>query len=111
MASLYDWFCVNRLSLNPNKTKYIVFNPYKRHLNQENLNIHKDYVPLKQIGTHSARKKTTKYLCLYMDETLSWKCHLNQVNSKISRELRSIKQAKHFRPIESMRTSLILCVG
>ena len=31
--------CVNRLSLNPNKTKYIVFNPHKRHLNQEHLDM------------------------------------------------------------------------
>ena len=103
MAGLYDWFCVNRLSLNPNKTKYIVFNPHKRHSNQEHLDIHIDNVPLKQIGTHSA-EKTTKFLGLYMDENLSWKFHLNQVNSKISRALFSIKQAKHFRPIESMRT-------
>ena len=103
MASLYDWFCVNRLSLNPNKTKYIVFNPHKRHLNQEHLDIHIDNVPLKQIGTHSA-EKNTEFLGLYMDENLSWKFHLNQVNSKISRALFSIKQAKHFLPIESMRT-------
>ena len=49
-------------------------------------------------------QKTTKFLGLYMDENLSWKFHLNQVNSKISHALFSIKQAKHFIPIESMRT-------
>ena len=55
---LWPVYTTGCVSLNPNKTKYIIFNPHKRHINQENLDIHiqVDNVPLKKIGTHSAEK-------------------------------------------------------
>ncbi len=39
MGNLYDWFCTNRLSLNPKKTKYIVFKGGTKKYDFSNLDI------------------------------------------------------------------------
>ena len=103
MDDLYDWFCANRLSLNPNKTKFIVIKPFQRHYDCTNLSVCVNNVPLMQIGS-SFGEKSTKFLGIYIDESLSWRHHVNHINNKISRALYAIKQVKHFLPIESLHT-------
>ena len=103
MDDLYDWFCANRLSLNPNKTKFIVIKPFQRHYDCTNLSVCVNNVPLMQIGS-SFGEKSTKFLGIYIDESLSWRHHVNHINNKISRALYDIKQVKHFLPIESLHT-------
>ena len=39
MNDLFQWFCANRLSLNPNKTKYIIFRPSHKYLDLTGLEI------------------------------------------------------------------------
>ena len=103
MDDLYDWFCANRLSLNPKKTKFIVIKPFQRHYYCTNLSVCVNNVPLMQIGS-SFGEKSTKFLGIHIDESLSWRHHVNYVNNKISRALYAIKQVKHFLPIESLHT-------
>ena len=101
---VFDWFCANRLSLNPTKTKYIVIHaPQKRHINFDNLNLSINGTNLSRIGTNF-EEHTTKFLGIYMDETLSWKHHISYINTKISRAIFALKQVKHFLPKESLKT-------
>ena len=51
MDDLYDWFCANRLSLNPKNTKFIVIKPFQRHYDCTNLSVFVNNVPLMQIGS------------------------------------------------------------
>jgi len=60
-------------------------------------------VPLKQISNNHD-EKSSKFLGVLLDESLSWKGHLNYVNAKISRALFAIKQIKNILPISSLRT-------
>ena len=101
MNDLFQWFCANRLSLNPNKTKYI--RPSHKYLDLTGLEICIDNVPLKQIGSNYD-EKSTKCLGLNIDESLTWKYHVQNINNKISRSLFSIKQAMNFLPLHSLKT-------
>ena len=101
---VFDWFCANRLSLNPTKTKYIVIHaPQKRHINFDNLNLSINGTNLSRIGTNF-EEHTTKFLGIYMDETLSWKHHISYINTKISRTIFALKQVKKILPKESLKT-------
>ena len=103
MGNLFDWFCSNRLSLNPTKTKYIIFKAGTKKCNFDNLNIIVNGTALERIGS-DCNEKTTKFLGIYVDESLTWKYHLNHINTKISRALYGIKQAKNLLPIQSLKT-------
>ena len=55
-------------------------------------------------GNKLSRENCCKFLGIYIDESLSWNKHLKYINSKISRSLFAIKQAKVFLPKESLTT-------
>ncbi len=101
--SLYDWFCSNRLSLNAQKTKYMVIRP--KHMRQDltNFSIHINNIPLDRIG-NACTETSTKFLGMFIDENLTWKSHIKHVNTKVSRALFLLKQVKHVLPAESLRT-------
>ena len=100
---LFMWFCANKLSLNAGKTKYIVLRP--RHMKQ-NFSLHTVHIGdtvISRIG-NDCIEKTTKFLGMHLDENLSWKYHINEVNKKVSRALFSIKQVKKILPLHCLRT-------
>ena len=68
-----------------------------------NLSVCVNNVPLMQIDS-SFEDKSTKFLGIYIDMSLSWRHHVNYINNKIARALYAIKQATHVLPIESLLT-------
>jgi hypothetical protein len=103
MDNLFKWFCANGLSLNPPKTKFIVFKGGNKNADFKNLYISVNGTHLEQIGSQF-KEKTTKFLGVFVDECLSWKYHLTHVKNKISRALYGITQVKHFLPKDSLKT-------
>ena len=101
--NLYDWFCANKLPLNTNKTKCIVLRPSYQKIDFTGLTVRINGVQLSQIGK-DFDEQCTKFLGVNIDEHLSWKFHLQYINTKISRGLFMIKQVKHFLPTESLKT-------
>ena len=101
--NLYEWFCSNRLSLNANKTKYIVLRPRHTREDLSQYNIHIGNTQLSRIG-NDCLETSSKFLGMHLDENLTWKMHMNELNKKVSRALFSIKQVKHILPMESLRT-------
>ncbi len=98
---LFNWFCANKLSLNPQKTKYIIIHPLGRPIDFANMNISIWGSTLTRIGS-TAGEQSTKFLSLYMDESLTWKHHIAHIKSKISRALFIIKQVRYILPKESL---------
>lgn len=99
---LYYWFCANKLSLNANKTKYIVVSPVNRRVNLDNRILKIANTELSRIG-NDCEETFTKFLGLYIDDTLSWKHHIKFINNKITRAIFAISQVKHLLPKESLR--------
>ena len=100
---LYEWFCANKLALNANKTKYIVIHPKTtKGINFSKIKLKIGDITLDRIGINCG-DSATNFLGICIDESLTWKKHLSNLNSKISRAIFSINQVKHYLPTESMK--------
>ena len=100
---LYNWFCANKLSLNAKKTKYTVIKPHSKRCNLADMSLKIDGTQLTRIG-NDCEETSTKFLGIHIDDSLSWKNHISNVNSKMARAIFAIKQVKKFLPYESLRT-------
>ena len=74
MAQLLEWFTVNRLSLNLDKTCYSIFGPRQKDANGLNLYIN---------GKAIQNVKCCKYLGILIDSDLKWQDHINYVYNKL----------------------------
>ena len=84
---LTDWFKANKLSLNINKSNYMIF-PNKRHIDpSHNLSI---------ANTNIDQVKSTKFLGIHIDQQLKWDVHVDSIKSKISSSLFIMNKVKHF---------------
>ncbi len=82
LKSLNDWFRANQLSVNPTKTKYIVF--------AKHVNIANDDQFLHIENDRLERVQTTKFLGVFIDEHLTWKHHIDHVKKKVSKGIYAI---------------------
>ena len=84
---VYKWLCCNQLSLNVEKSNYVIFHaPQKKTTYQVNLSLHN--CSLKQ-------ESSTKYLGVLIDENLNWKSHVSHIKSKIKRGVGVISKLRH----------------
>ena len=93
---LYEWLCANRLSLNVDKTEFIIFRPPRTKLNNRivlNLNNKK---------IHESRK--IKYLGLIMDDRLTWKFHINELCKKLGRSVGMLYKLRHLCPLTVLKS-------
>ena len=70
-----EWLLINRLSLNIDKTQYMVFN---RSESKIKLNLAIGSIPIKQTSN-------TKYLGLTMQDNLKWNIHINNTINKLNK--------------------------
>ena len=82
LENVSTWFKTNKLSLNVDKTKWLLFHPLSKrqslpqtlpNLLVENIHIKREHVPT--------------FLGVFTDENLSWKQHIDIVSSKISKSI------------------------
>lgn len=76
---IYNWLCANRLSLNVDKTEFIVFRPPRKKLDN------RFTLKLNQKTLFESAK--IKYLGMILDQTLSWKHHIFELRKKLSRAI------------------------
>lgn len=86
MCNLKKWFDRNKLSLNLNKTKFMLFGNYKTNVQ----------APIKVDEVDIMRVHEVKFLGAIVDEKISWKPHIKHVQSKLSRSISVLSKAKHF---------------
>ena len=74
LKKFYDYCALNKLSINMNKTNFMVItSSNKKHININIPNIE--------------RKNCIKYLGIYLDEHLNWKSQIAHVNSKLAKNI------------------------
>jgi hypothetical protein len=93
---LYQWFNANKLSLNADKTKFIIFRSPSRPLPQIN--------PIAVNSKSIERVKSIKFLGVQIDEHLDWREHINKKCNQISKNLAVITRIKHDLPRETIKT-------
>ena len=93
---LVEWLRANRLSLNVDKTEFIIFRPPRKSLNNRivlNLDHNKIYESTK-----------IKYLGLLLDSRLSWKFHINELSKKLSRTIGMLYKIRAYSPKPILRS-------
>ena len=75
LKKLQTWLVVNRLSLNIEKTNFVVFHPYNKPL--------KFNITLKIQKKAITEKKTVKYLGIMIDSGLTWQVQIDNLSKKI----------------------------
>ena len=88
LEKIFNWFCLNKLSINPDKTKYMLFRNKQKSLADLTLPILKmDNKILKQVNEFL-------YLGTFLDEHLSWETHINYISNKISKNNGILRRLK-----------------
>ena len=85
-----DWFKANKLSLNLNKTNYMIFRPKTLDLD-ENLSFTLN-------GEEINLVNVTKFLGVFVDENLNWNRHLEHVCNQLSKGLYVLRNSKNILP-------------
>jgi len=92
---LSRWFKTNKLSLNIDKTNYIIFTLNTKTHKEHQLAI--DNVNIKQVDT-------TKFLGIHIDSKLQWHEHIKHVKKKMSSGLYALNSSKHILQQSHMKT-------
>ena len=88
IAYVLEWLCANKLSLNIEKSNYIIFHPAKKNPNYQTKNL---------MNSEVLKKETsTTYLGVVIDCNLNWKSHISMVSRKIKRNIGAISKIRYF---------------
>ena len=86
---------MNRLSLNIDKTSFLIFHPYNKPLKQ--------HVTIKINKKAIKEKEYIKYLGVLVDSSLSWKYQISSLTKKISRSIGVMYKLGPFLPLSVMK--------
>jgi len=90
-----EWFYSNQLSLNTNKTHYVLFSLKKA--STTGLHIH-------LAGTVIEGKEHVKFLGIIVDEKLSWKYHIDYVKTRLISALFAMRRLKNIASATNLLT-------
>ena len=94
-----NWFKANKLSVNASKTNFMILGTSNMTSNKnlEQIEIILDSTPLERV-------KFTKFLGVLIDESLTWKTHIDCLSKTISRNIGIINKLKCFLPDRILKT-------
>ena len=95
LNKLYLWLNLNRLSLNIDKTNFIIFHPYNKPVKQQ--------VTIKINNTDINEIEYMEYLGVLVDSSLNWKHHISTLAKKISRAIGIMYKLRPFLPLNVMK--------
>ena len=87
LKKLFEWLCINRLSLNISKTNFVVFHA-----------INKPKYPITILINKQAIEevKFVKYLGVLIDSHLTFKAHIDELTKKIARSVGILYKLRPF---------------
>jgi len=91
LGNVNDWFSANRLTLNLDKTNFIVFKSHRK-ISPINITLEIKGVPITQV-------ESTRFLGVYVDQHLTWKEHINYISQKIAKNIGIIARISYLLPI------------
>ena len=89
LTKINNWFKANKLSLNGTKTKYTFFHKFNM----------RDNIPiklpnLKINNTNITRERSIKFLGVIIDENITWKNYITEIENRIAKSLGMLYKAK-----------------
>jgi hypothetical protein len=112
------WFRANKLAVNINKTKYIIFRMKGKKIDNNTIDvIYNENEPNSPVDNtlitvleryhdgHNLKEcRAYKLLGVYLDEHLTLDTHTNHIVNKLTRSIYCIKQAKHIIPSNGLKS-------
>ena len=94
---IFQWLCANRLSLNVDKTEFIIFKSSRNKL--------KERMTLKLNGKKIFESKKLRYLGLIMDDKLTWRFHISELKKKLGQIIGILYKLKKLgTPIDTLKS-------
>ena len=100
LRKIYEWCCVNKLSLNTKKSFFSIYGPKQNITLNETITL-KNNIIARVKNDHNS---VAKFLGVYLDEHLTWKFHVNKIRSKISQAIYALNKVKNILPLSTMKT-------
>ena len=91
LQNLHQWCCVNKLSINPTKTKIIIISPNQMKAAIPHLHLTSNGSPVNIVDS-------ARYLEVVIDRELSFKQHIKEMEGKVACSVRILSKLKHFFP-------------
>ena len=89
LSNVYRWLCANKLSLNIEKSNYIIFHSVQRKLNYQ--------VRITLNGQLFKQELSTTYLGVVIDCHLNWKSHISNLSKRLNvTDIGAISEVRHF---------------
>jgi len=98
-----EWFLYNKLVLNIQKTKFMIFG--KKNIDKQSVQIFINDVELERV-------ETVKFLGIYIDDNMKWKSQIDKLCNQVSRNIGVINRLSEFIPqmiLLTLYNTLILC--
>ena len=89
LKKLTDWLNGNRISLNTDKTEFVIFRKPRKKINFNN-------VKIKLNGKRLSPSSHIKYLGILIDENLSWNFHITELCKKLNRANSMLSKIRYY---------------
>ena len=97
LGKVIEWLNINKLSLNKEKSKYMIFHVPRKETQTLSLKI--DNTNIEQVDEFN-------FLGLTLDANLTWKKHVNKIANKFSKTTGVLNKLKHVLPLDIKNTSI-----
>ena len=94
LKNLHEWLTANKLTININKSNFVIFCPCRKKINFA--------INIKMFDNDENKYVTldcnsyVKYLGVVIDQKLSWKPHINIIFDKISKTFGRLAKLRHY---------------
>ena len=95
LKKVRKWLDANHLSLNIDKTNFVIFHPPRVKI--------PELVIIKFGRKKIQRENCLKFLGVLLDANLSWKHHINELLKKLSRTLGLFYKIRYYMPLEILK--------
>ena len=90
LGCIQDWLVANKLTLNTNKSNFMIIKPRQKKVPKK--------IQLSINGDHLNESDCVKYLGVLIDNKLTWKQHIQHVNTKVAKSIGILAKMRHFAP-------------
>ena len=90
LGCIQDWLVANKLTLNTNKSNFMIIKPRQKKVPKK--------IQLSINGDHLNESDCVKYLGVLIDDKLTWKQHIQHVNTKVAKSIGILAKMRHFAP-------------
>ena len=95
LSTVADWFKANKLTLNVDKTKFMIFGSNKMRERFQDVQLTYNNNIIEKVDEF-------KYLGVKLDSNLSWSAHVDYMCKNVSKRTGIIKRMKHFLPNQTI---------